>query len=134
MIRLFYTIMRRGYYYSHNTRSMAQDKILAKLKTHDKEFTTLKKQFKEMKIVQDKIIEKLIEHDDRLDRIEKKIEGLPTAEMFSSLMVTLDTIVGMFKIEQTERMAIINAIRRHEDRIETVEEDTQKIKSYLQLA
>lgn len=84
---------------------------------------------------EDKMIAMLLGHGEKIERIEYKIDHeLATKEDVRELHDTLDKIVGLMEKRDQETTMQTSGMKRHEERIENLEDDVGRIMPLVGLA
>jgi len=72
---------------------------------------------------EEKIIEEIVDNTSRLHKIEEDVEYIKEKiNTFDVIVNSLDEIKGMLKKNDIEQTSNVHAIKRHEKRIERLEE------------
>lgn len=112
---------------------MDEQKVLEKLKSHDKQFETVTDKLLEHDAKFDIVMEKLLEHDARFDSLENlMMSGF--SDISNQNLTSHDQIMKLLTTMQHEIVATNHAIRRHEDRLNGHNKDIKTIKTVLKLS
>jgi len=110
------------------------DLLTSKALEHSKFLDMLTSKSLEHDKLLDLLAHKALEHDDRFESIETNIAGLATKVEINKIIITLDTLVGMYKTNEQDRAMIAHGLRKTEDRVEILEKDVAKMKPVLGLS